>query len=52
MKCDICKATLAMTFLEKIKGAYIKDAKGKLHSVCFDCQKKCGNKEELLKKLL
>ncbi len=51
MKCDICKTTLAMMFLEKIKGTYVKDAKGKLHAVCFDCQKKVGTKEELIKKL-
>jgi len=51
MKCDICKATLAITFLEKVKGTYVKDTKGKMYAVCFDCQKKVGAKEELLKQL-
>ena len=42
MKCDICGKTIATTFLEKIKGTFVKDAKGKRHAVCFDCQKTLG----------
>jgi len=51
MKCDICKKTLAETFLKKIIGGYVKDEKGKLHPVCRECQKKLRSKEELLKAL-
>ena len=48
MKCQICSKTIENTFLGKILGTYIKDSKGKLHSVCFECQKKAKTKEELL----
>ncbi|MBI4919201.1 hypothetical protein HY837_04670 [archaeon] len=48
MKCEICKNTIETTFLEKILGTYVKDKKGKKHLVCFECQKKIKNKEELL----
>ena len=51
MKCDICKKTLAETFLKKIIGGYVKDEKGKLHPVCRECQKKLRTKDELLKNL-
>ena len=51
MKCDICKKTMAETFLKKIIGSYVKDEKGKMHPVCHECQKKLGNKEEILKNL-
>jgi hypothetical protein len=51
MKCDICGKTTAETFLKKIIGSYVKDAKGKMHPVCRECQKKLGNKEEILKNL-
>ena len=51
MKCEICKARVATTFLDKILGTYIKDENGKKHVVCFECQKKLGSKEEMLKKL-
>ncbi|MCX6708233.1 MAG: hypothetical protein NTW67_01095 [Candidatus Woesearchaeota archaeon] len=51
MKCDICKKTLAETFLKKIVGSYVKDKKGGLHPVCRECQKKLQSKEELLKNL-
>jgi hypothetical protein len=30
-------------------GTYVKDSKGKLHQVCFECQKKFNSKEEILK---
>jgi hypothetical protein len=51
MKCDICGKTMAETFLKKIIGSYVKDSKGKMHPVCRECQKKLGNKEEILKNL-
>lgn len=52
MKCEICKNKLDETFLNKIKGTYVKDAKGKLHTVCFECQSKLkNNKEQILAKL-
>ncbi len=51
MKCDICKKTMAETFLKKIIGSYIKNAQGKLHPVCRECQKKLGSKDEILKQL-
>ena len=51
MKCDICKKTMAVTFLKKIIGSYVKDDKGKMHPVCRECQKKLGSKKEILKNL-
>ncbi|MFH2019866.1 MAG: hypothetical protein ABIJ34_00475 [archaeon] len=49
MRCFICQNKVDTTFLSKIIGTYIKDEKGKKHVVCFECQKKFKNKEELLK---
>ncbi|MBU4284332.1 MAG: hypothetical protein KJ968_04430 [Nanoarchaeota archaeon] len=49
MKCEICKKKIEETFLKKILGTYVKNGKGKKHAVCFECQKKFSNKEELLK---
>ena len=52
MKCEICKNKIEETFLKKIIGTHIKDAKGKKHLVCNDCQQKFKNdKAEMLKKL-
>lgn len=51
MKCKICKKKIEETFLEKILGTYVKDAKGKKHNICPECQKKYKTKEEILKKL-
>lgn len=51
MKCEICKEKIHETFLKKILGTYVKDEKGKKHSVCFECQKKFDTKEEMLKNL-
>ena len=51
MKCEICSKTLQELFLRKIKGTYIKDAKGKKHVVCFECQKRLGVKEAIFNKL-
>ena len=49
MKCAICADAVAETFLKKPIGAYIKDANGKRHLVCFACQKKHLTKEALVK---
>jgi hypothetical protein len=49
MKCDICKNKIEETFLEKMLGSYVKDAKGKKHLICSECQKKFKTKEEMLK---
>ena len=51
MKCEICKKTVGTTFLEKVIGTYVKDAAGKKHLICFECQKNLGTKKELLAKL-
>lgn len=51
MKCEICSKKIEETFLKKIMGTYVKDSKGKKHNVCFDCQKKCQTKENILKEL-
>ena len=51
MKCGICKKAIAMTFLNKLIGTYIKDEKGKQHAVCFECQQKFPETEDLLKQL-
>ena len=48
MKCSICAKSIDTTFLNKILGTYVKDKNGKLHSVCFECQKKFRSKEEIL----
>lgn len=51
MKCEICSKAIAETFLKKIVGTVVKDAKGKKHSICFECQKKFQSKQELLDNL-
>jgi len=51
MKCEICKAKIEELFLGKIIGTYLKDEKGKLHTICRDCQKLYKTKKEILKKL-
>ena len=51
MKCEICKNKIGETFLSKILGTYVKDAKGKKHVVCFECQKNLKSKDTLLEKL-
>ena len=48
MKCELCKKAIEQTFLGKIIGTHVKDAKGKAHMVCFECQKKFQKKDELL----
>jgi hypothetical protein len=49
MKCEICSLKIESTFLEKIKGTYIKK-KGKLKAICPACQQKYAP-EELLGKV-
>ena len=49
MKCAACSRAIDTTFLGKILGTYVKDKNGKIHSICFECQKKFGSKEEILK---
>ena len=51
MKCEICKKKIQEIFLNKILGTYLKDKKGKKHSVCFECQKTLKTKEQILEKL-
>ena len=51
MKCEICKKRLAETFLDKPVGTYVKDKKGKKHTVCSECQKKFASKKEILEQL-
>ena len=51
MKCEICKKKIEETFLKKILGTYIKDEKGKKHSICKACQAKFKTKKEILSKL-
>ena len=52
MKCDLCKATLGQLFLGKINGTYVKDSKGKKHTICFECQKKFNNDKQKMLELL
>lgn len=51
MKCEICKNKIQETFLKKLVGTHIKDAKGKKHVICFECQKKFHDKQAMLKQL-
>jgi len=51
MKCELCRQEIQTTFLDKVKGTYIKDEKGKKHLVCSACQAKAESKEELISKL-
>jgi len=51
MKCSICKNKLNETFLKKVIGTVVKDAKGKKHHVCNQCQKQLGTKEQILEKI-
>ena len=46
MKCEICSKSIETTFMGKILGTYIKNEKGKKHSICFECQKKFNNNKE------
>ncbi|MEK6833089.1 MAG: hypothetical protein AABY32_03500 [Nanoarchaeota archaeon] len=44
MKCELCKEKIETTFLEKLKGTYVKVNK-KLYTICNNCQKKFSVKE-------
>jgi DNA-directed RNA polymerase subunit RPC12/RpoP len=48
MKCDICGKKVEETFLRKPLGTYVKDAKGKKHIVCRNCQIALGNEKKTL----
>lgn len=48
MNCEICKKKVQVQFLEKVLGTYVKDAKGKRHLACFECQKRFPDKKDLL----
>ncbi|MBI4439332.1 hypothetical protein HY640_05345 [Candidatus Woesearchaeota archaeon] len=50
MKCDICGKSVSRTFLDKIKGTYIRDARGR-HTVCFECQSKLKDRESIVQQL-
>jgi hypothetical protein len=51
-KCSICGEKIQELFLEKIKGTIVrKPGYEKQYEICFQCQKKLGSKEEILKKL-
>ncbi len=47
MKCALCGKKLEETFLKKPLGTVVKDAKGKQHWICRECQKG-KSKDELL----
>ena len=44
MKCELCKETIEETFLEKIKGNYIK-INSKIKKICNNCMGKYSVKE-------
>lgn len=50
-KCSICNKKIETTFLNKILGTYVKNKKGKRKAICFECQKKFHNKDDLLKNI-
>jgi len=51
MKCEICSKRIGETFLSKPIGTYVKDAKGKKHAVCDECQRNTPSKKEILEKI-
>ena len=51
MKCEICSKNIETTFMGKIFGTYVKDSKGKKHTICFECQKKFQNKKDILENI-
>jgi hypothetical protein len=51
MKCEICKKSIEKNFLNKLFGTYIKDKKGKKHTICNECQSKFETKKEILTNL-
>jgi len=46
-KCEKCNKKIEQTFLQKPLGTIVKDAKGKKHMFCSNCQRG-KSKEELL----
>jgi len=50
-KCEICGNKIDEVFLHKLVGTYVKDKKGKKHTLCNHCQEHVRTKEEQLKKL-
>jgi len=50
-KCEICRKKISETFMNKVLGTHVKDAKGKRHIVCSECQKKLITKERILEKI-
>jgi hypothetical protein len=48
MKCALCSGKIETTFLNKIMGTFVKDAKGKKMTICFECQKKHPSKKDVL----
>lgn len=51
VKCEICGKKIDTTFLKKLIGTYIKNNKGKKHTICFECQSKFKDKEDILKNI-
>ncbi|MEM3370669.1 MAG: hypothetical protein QXW00_04245 [Candidatus Woesearchaeota archaeon] len=50
-KCEICGKRVEETFLGKVAGTYVKDNKGVIRLICFECQKKFRTKDKILKNL-
>ena len=51
-KCTICNNKIQELFMEKLKGTIVKKpGKSEQYPVCFECQKRFRNKEELLKQI-
>ncbi len=50
MKCASCGQKIETTFLGKLVGTYIKDANGKKHPICFECQR-AFTKPQLLERV-
>ena len=49
---EITNLTVQAAHLGKGESAlFVKNGKGRLHPVCFECQKKFNSKEEILKQL-
>jgi hypothetical protein len=38
-KCAACGKPIEIVFLEKIRGTYLRNSKGKRRAICGDCQK-------------
>ena len=51
MNCEICNNKIGITFLKKVLGTYVKDSKGRKHSVCFECQRKFPEKAMMLQQI-